>query len=61
MKRFLMLPIALLLVACSDPARNLYEGIKNNNDAKRSPSDRAMSPTPSYDEYKREREGKARE
>ena len=61
MKRLLVLPIALLLVACADPARNLYDGIKNNNDAKRSPSDRAMSPTPSYDEYKREREGKIRE
>ena len=61
MKPFHFLLAALLLTACSDPARNLYEGIKNNNDAKRTPADRAMNPTPSYDEYKKEREGKTRE
>ncbi len=61
MKRILFLLTALLLVACSDPPRNLYDGIKNNNDAKRSPNERAMTPTPSYDEYKKEREGKTKE
>ncbi|MDP1634470.1 MAG: hypothetical protein Q8L69_07285 [Gallionellaceae bacterium] len=47
---------ALALTACADPARNLYEGIKTSNDAKRSPSERAMTPAPGYDEYKKERE-----
>lgn len=47
---------ALALTACADPARNLYEGIKTSNEAKRSPSERAMTPPPSYDEYKKERE-----
>jgi len=61
MKRILFVLTALLLAACSDPARNLYNGIKNNNDAKRSPTERAMTPTPSYDEYKKEREGKPKE
>jgi hypothetical protein len=61
MKRIFFLPVVLLLVACSDPSRNLYDGIKNNNDAKRSPTERAMKPTPSYDEYKKEREGKPKE
>jgi hypothetical protein len=59
MKRILF-PIAiLLLAACSeDPSRNLYEGIKGSNDAKRTPNDRAISPSPSYDDYKKEREQK---
>jgi hypothetical protein len=61
MKRIIFLSAALLLVACSDPSRNLYEGIKTSNDAKRSPTERAMTPTPSYDEYKKEREGKPKE
>ena len=61
MKRILLVLTALLLTACSDPARNLYNVIKNNNDAKRSPTERAMTPTPSYDEYKKEREGKPKE
>jgi len=52
---------ALSLTACADPARNLYDGIKANNDSKRSPNERAMTPTPSYDEYKKEREVKPKE
>ena len=57
MKRILFLIAILLLAACSeDPSRNLYQGIKASNDAKRSPNDRAMAPSPSYDEYKKERE-----
>lgn len=57
MKRFLLLS-ALLLSACADPARNLYEGIKASNDAKRTPQERAMTPAPSYDAYKKERDSK---
>lgn len=51
----------LLLTACADPTRNLYDGIKANNDARRSPNERAMTPAPGYDEYKREREGAKKE
>ena len=61
MKVFLALLATLSLMACSDPYRNLYDGIKNNNDAKRSPNERAMTPTPSYDEYKKEREAKPKD
>jgi hypothetical protein len=47
----------LLAAACTtDPYRGLYDGIKNSNDAKRSPSERAVSPAPSYDSYKKERD-----
>ncbi len=47
----------LLLSACSDPARNLYQGIKMGNDAGKTPEERATSPQPpSYDQYKKERE-----
>ncbi|GAB4122681.1 MAG: hypothetical protein Fur0026_14670 [Sideroxydans sp.] len=55
MKRLLILS-ALLLTACADPARNLYEGIKAGNDAKRTPMERAAQPTPTYDSYKKSRE-----
>ena len=61
MKYLLVMLAALSLTACADPARNLYDGIKANNDARRSPNERAMTPTPSYDEYKKEREGKQKE
>jgi hypothetical protein len=60
-RHLLILLTALWLAACSDPYRNLYDGIQTNNDAKRSPNERAISPTPSYDEYKKEREGKPAE
>jgi len=46
----------LMLVGCADPARNLYEGIKANNDAKRTPSEQAVTPAPSYDTYQKELE-----
>lgn len=45
--------ILLLLAACADPARNLYEGIRSNNEAKRTPMERATQPTPDYDAYQR--------
>ncbi len=46
----------LMLVGCADPARNLYDGIKANNDAKRTPSEQATTPAPSYDAYQKELE-----
>jgi hypothetical protein len=33
----------------------IYEGIKNNNEAKRTPNERAVNPAPTYDQYKKER------
>ncbi len=47
----------LLLAACSDPARNLYQGIKLRNEMGKTAEERATSPQPpSYDQYKKERE-----
>ncbi len=48
--------LAATLSACSsDPYQGLYEGIKAQNEAKRTPQERAMNPAPSYDEYKKAR------
>jgi len=47
----------LLLAGCADPARNLYEGIRSNNEAKRTPAERAAQPSPDYDSYTRAVEG----
>lgn len=55
--RYLFVLLApLMLSACADANRNLYEGVKANNEAKRSPNERSMTPAPSYDQYKKERE-----
>ncbi len=58
--RYLTAILAVLaLTACGeDPARNMYEGIRGHNDARRTPNERAISPSPSYDSYKKEREQK---
>ncbi len=59
MKPIFVLLAALGLASCAgDPYQGLYEGIKGNNDAKRTPTERATTPTPSYDDYKKEREQK---
>jgi len=49
----LWLVLIWVLTACADPARNLYEGIKASNDAKRTPMERATQPTPDYDAYQK--------
>ncbi|MDP2805803.1 MAG: hypothetical protein Q8O24_07650 [Gallionellaceae bacterium] len=47
----------LMLSACSsDPYQGLYEGIKQQNESRRTPQEKAMTPAPSYDNYKNERE-----
>ncbi|NOT20248.1 MAG: hypothetical protein HOP24_08275 [Sideroxydans sp.] len=56
MRYTMMMLLGLALAACADPARNLYEGIKASNDAKRTPSERAISPAPSYDQYKKDQQ-----
>jgi hypothetical protein len=43
----------------SDPYQGVYEGIKNQNDSKKSPQEREMNPTPSYDAYKKERDSQS--
>ncbi len=49
-----------LLAACTnDPYQGLYEGIKGNNDAHRTPTERATTPSPSYDTYKKERDAQS--
>jgi hypothetical protein len=56
MRTVLLLGLLLVLAGCADPYRAMYEGIMNRNEAKRTPNERALKPTPSYDEYKKERE-----
>lgn len=47
----------LLLAGCSDNVnRAFYEGFKNQNDAEKTPNERAMTQTPSYGTYQKERE-----
>jgi hypothetical protein len=61
-KRILLLLAVLgLAAACSDPYRRIYENMRSVRDSKRTPAERAISPSPSYDEYKKEREGKPKE
>jgi len=45
----------LATAGCEDPARNLFEGIRNNNEAQRTPQEREMQPAPTYGEYTKER------
>jgi hypothetical protein len=48
------------LSACgNDPYQGYYEGIKNQNELKKTPQERAMNPSPSYDTYKKERDTQA--
>ncbi|MEW5904966.1 MAG: hypothetical protein AB1722_11570 [Pseudomonadota bacterium] len=54
--RYLLMLSLLLLASCADPARNLYQGIQLQQEAQRTPLERALSPAPSYDQYKQERE-----
>jgi hypothetical protein len=51
--RWFALSALLLLAGCADPAHNLYEGIKQSNDAKRTPMERATQPAPDYDTYRK--------
>lgn len=47
-----------LLTGCSSNVnRALYESIKTQNEVYKTPSERAMTPAPSYDTYQKERDG----
>jgi hypothetical protein len=53
----LILLTGIMLSACrGDPYQGLYEGIKAQNESRKTPQERAITPTPSYDAYKKERE-----
>jgi hypothetical protein len=56
----LFLHATFCLSACAnDPYQGLYEGIKSQNESKKTPQERQMNPAPSYDAYKKERENKS--
>lgn len=62
MGQFALLITVLMLAGCAqyDPARAVFEGVKNHNEALKTPTERAMStPPPSYDAYRKEREQKS--
>jgi len=45
------------MAGCSSNVnRAFYEGIKNQNEAYKTPNERAMNPAPSYDSYIKEQE-----
>lgn len=49
--------IAIALAGCgSDPYRGMYDAVKSRNESTQSPAERSVTPTPSYDQYKKERE-----
>ncbi len=49
--------MAILVSGCSSNMdRAFYEGIKSQNEGYKTPNERAMNPTPSYDTYSKERE-----
>jgi hypothetical protein len=50
--------LSLTLSGCaSDPYQGIYEGIKSHNEGMKTPNERAMiTPSPSYDSYKKERD-----
>ena len=46
-----------LVAACgADPYKRVYENIKNREDNFKSPGERALTPTPNYEIYRKERE-----
>lgn len=61
MKRWMILLAVLELAACSDLPQRIYENMRSLRDSRRTPAERAVAPSPSYEEYKREREGKPQE
>lgn len=47
----------ILLAGCSSNMdRAFYEGFKSQNEAYKTPDERAMNPSPSYDAYNKERD-----
>lgn len=49
--------LCLALTGCgSAPYRGVYDAVKSRNESTQSPAERSVTPTPSYDQYKKERE-----
>ena len=49
--------LCLALGGCgSDPYRGVYEAVKSRNESTQSPTERSVTPAPSYDSYRKERE-----
>lgn len=49
--------LCLTLAGCgNDPYRGMYDAVKIRNESTRTPTERSVTPTPSYDQYKKERE-----
>jgi hypothetical protein len=61
MTHLLILMTTLGLVACDSMGQRIYENMRSIRDSRRSPAERTVAPSPSYDEYKKEREGKPKE
>ena len=40
------------------PYRGMYEAVKSRNESTQTPAERSVTPTPSYDQYQKERENK---
>ena len=57
----LILAAVLGFTACGDLYKRIYENTRSVQNSRRTPAERAVSPTPSYDQYKKEREGKPQE
>ena len=50
---------SLFISGCgSDPYRGVYEAVKSRNESTQTPAERSVTPTPSYDQYQKERETK---
>ena len=53
----ILIAMFVLISGCAgDLEHRVYDNIKNRDDRFKSPTERAMSPTPSYEAYRKERE-----
>ncbi|HEU0187521.1 MAG TPA: hypothetical protein VFR06_06475 [Gallionellaceae bacterium] len=53
----ILVTMSATLSACSgDPYRGVYEAVKSRNESAQTPTERSVTPTPSYDSYQKERE-----
>ncbi len=58
MTRGPLLFAVLALAACSELPQRVYENVRTIRDSRRTPAERAVAPSPTYEEYKQEIEGK---